>query len=188
MTVPMTISSLAGVSETSAPTLVKIPMTLAQFEALGETHHTEYYDGTCVVNPPLRPHVRAQLRLRDLLTPACPDGFEILVEWGWHTSDSSFRPDVMVVPLDGPVDVQRDPPLLIAEVMSPSNRWADLVTKRQKYAEAGLPWYWIVDLDKPSLTVLRNIDDLFVELQTLTRAGRTVGPLQVDVDPAALTS
>jgi Uma2 family endonuclease len=163
-------------------------MTREQFDALGETKHHEFYDGMCVVNPPRYAHALASKRLVQLLDPACPPGFHALAEWGWETADSVFEPDVMVVPVDPPSDVLRDPPLLIVEILSPSNREADLITKRRKYAECGLPWYWIVDPDKPSLTVLRNIDDLFVELQTLTRAGRTVGPLQVEVDPAALAS
>jgi Uma2 family endonuclease len=40
----------------------------------------------------------------------------------------------------GPID-------LAVEILSPSDRRADRVVKKQKYAEAGIPWYWIVDLE-----------------------------------------
>jgi Uma2 family endonuclease len=161
-------------------------MTREQFDALGETKHHEYYDGMCVVNPPRYAHARAERELLYALQAHCLPGFEVLAEWGWETGDSVFEPDLMILPLDPPPDILRDPPLLIVEILSHSNREADLITKRRKYADGGLPWYWIVDLDRSSLTVLQNLDGVFVEVQTFRAAGRTVGPLQVDVDPAVL--
>jgi Uma2 family endonuclease len=38
--------------------------------------------------------------------------------------------------------------LLAVEVLSPSNRRHDLVTKQRLYQEAGIPLYWIVDPDE----------------------------------------
>jgi Uma2 family endonuclease len=37
------------------------------------------------------------------------------------------------------------PPLLVVEVLSPSTRRSDLVRKKQIYADAGCPHYWVVD-------------------------------------------
>jgi Uma2 family endonuclease len=46
------------------------------------------------------------------------------------------------------------PPDLIVEVLSPSNRVHDLLTKRALYARAGVREYWIVDPDQRTLQIL----------------------------------
>lgn len=43
---------------------------------------------------------------------------------------------------------------LAMEVVSDSNRDLDLVTKREEYARAGIPEYWIVDATEGRITVL----------------------------------
>ncbi len=73
-------------------------------------------------------------------------------------------------------------------MLSPSNREADLVIKRAKYARAGLPWYWVVDLVAQELIVLRNEAGELVEVQRDPRRpgdadGRAV---RIAVDPATL--
>jgi Uma2 family endonuclease len=45
-------------------------------------------------------------------------------------------------------------PDLVIEIVSPKNRRHDLVTKRDEYAEAGIPEYWIVDPEEETITVL----------------------------------
>jgi len=170
----------------TVPALVKFPMSEADFLALGETKHHEYYDGMCVVNPPNRRHSRAEFALAKILDENTPEGYVMQPEWGWRTGSSWFEPDIMIVPIDGPDDVAVDPPLLIVEILSPSNKLDDLVTKRTKYADGGLPWYWLVDLDERTLTVLELVDGAFVERQRLSGTGTTVGPLQVVVDPTNL--
>ncbi len=44
-------------------------------------------------------------------------------------------------------------PDLVMEVVSENNRRHDLVTKRDEYAEAGIPEYWIVDPQEGTITV-----------------------------------
>jgi Uma2 family endonuclease len=39
--------------------------------------------------------------------------------------------------------------VLVVEILSPSSRNTDHRAKRVEYAEAGIPHYWIVDLDDP---------------------------------------
>lgn len=181
-----TILQRVETTTTSRPALVKTVMSEAQFLALGETKHHEYYDGMCVVNPPNRRHARAEAALFRILEHHVPPGHELLIEWGWRTGGSWFEPDLMILPSDGPLDMAVDPPLLIVEITSPSNRLDDLVTKRQKYAAGGLAWYWLVEVDQGTLTVLELVDDLFIERQRLTAPGVTVGPVRVEIDPTAL--
>ena len=52
---------------------------------------------------------------------------------------------------------------LVVEVVSPDNPDRDLVAKRQDYAEAGIPEYWIVDPRYETVTVLTLEDDAYVE-------------------------
>jgi Uma2 family endonuclease len=44
---------------------------------------------------------------------------------------------------------------LVMEIVSPDDPARDLVTKRQEYAEAGIPEYWIVDPRSETITVLK---------------------------------
>jgi Uma2 family endonuclease len=179
-----TVTTLSSVA--IQPALVKTVMSEVEYLALGETKHDEYYDGMRIVNPPTRRHQRAEMAVYEVLRPLVPEGYELFVEWGWRTGASWFRPDLMIVPADGPADIARDPPLLIVEIVSPANRLDDIVTKREKYARGGLSWYWIVDLDEPSLLVLQLVNGVMIERQRLSAAGTTFGPLRVEIDPAAL--
>jgi Uma2 family endonuclease len=179
-----TVTTLASLE--TRPALVKMPMSEEEYLALGETKHLEYHDGMCVVNPPTIRHQRAERRLGNLLERVLPEGFEIIAESGWRTGGSWFEPDLMVVPVESPQDVAVDAPLLVVEILSPPNRLDDILTKRDKYAAGRLPWYWIVDLDEPSVSVLELDDGRFVERQRLTATGTTVAPVEASIDPAAL--
>jgi Uma2 family endonuclease len=46
-------------------------------------------------------------------------------------------------------------PLLLAEVFSPATARIDALIKRDLYARAGVAWYWMVDPEVPSVTILR---------------------------------
>jgi hypothetical protein len=57
------------------------------------------------------------------------------------------------------------------------------------HGAAGLPWYWLVDLDTPLVTVMRNDGGTLVEAQQIGAGGAvTTGPVEVFVDPASLTT
>jgi Uma2 family endonuclease len=59
-------------------------------------------------------------------------------------------------------------PVLAAEVLSPSSLGIDRLLKRNVYAELGVPSYWIVDLDDPSVTVLTLSGGAYTEKATFT--------------------
>ena len=52
---------------------------------------------------------------------------------------------------------------LVMEVVSPDDPQRDLVTKRQEYAEARIPEYWIVHPENTTITVLRLDQRRYVE-------------------------
>lgn len=114
-------------------------------------HRYELLDGTLLVSPapPFR-HQRAVANLHLLLEAACsPD----LV---------APRPQFTDRDLPGP-------PLLAVEVLSPSTR-IDLLLKRDRLQAAGVPSYWLVDADTPSLTALELVDGVYAEVAS--RRGR----------------
>ena len=52
---------------------------------------------------------------------------------------------------------------MVVEVVSPDGPERDLVHKRDDYAEAGIPEYWIVDPELETVTVLKLEDGGYVE-------------------------
>jgi Uma2 family endonuclease len=80
------------------------------------------------------------------------------------------------------------PPVLVVEVLSPTGRGRDLFEKRRIYAEGGAGWYWIVDPDEPSLTVLRLAGDQYELAARIVNAEvyETGEPMSLRVVPAEL--
>lgn len=98
------------------------------------------------------PYVRAHRMGRVCFSPADLD----------FRSGQLLQPDLFVGARVG----SRDPvdwtdygiPLLVVEVLSPSTEHHDRVTKRRHYQRAGVPVYWIVDLDVRKVEVWRPGD------------------------------
>lgn len=61
---------------------------------------------------------------------------------------------------------------VVLEVVSPDNPERDRVQKRQDYAEAGIPEYWIADPAAETIHVLRLEAGGYVEHSVCGRAGR----------------
>ena len=74
------------------------------------------------------------------------------------------EPDLIVAPES---DITSDdlpvPPLLVIEILSPSTAYLDRGRKRDIYADAGIPHYWIVDPSAPALTVYALTDGTYAE-------------------------
>lgn len=169
------------------------PFTVADLEHLPhDGRRYELVDGLLVVTP--APHLRHQRvlgRLYLLLAASCPTELEVLfapVDWriSRHTQ---LQPDLLVFPR-APVDAPRleRPPLLVVEVLSPSTRAYDHGTKRLAYAAGAAASYWIVDADRPSVTVLALRDGTYDEV-AVARGGESVAldqPFPVTVIAADL--
>ena len=61
---------------------------------------------------------------------------------------------------------------LTLEVVSAEKPERDLVDKRQDYAEAKVPEYWIVNPQTATITVLRLVNDVYVEHGVFVRGQR----------------
>ncbi|MDQ2996133.1 MAG: Uma2 family endonuclease [Chloroflexota bacterium] len=77
---------------------------------------------------------------------------------------------------------------LVMEIVSPDDPDRDLVTKREEYAQIGIPEYWIIHPQKEMITVLRLQGQSYVEHGEFER-GQTAASVVlqgfvVDVDAA----
>ena len=73
-----------------------------------------------------------------------------------------------------------DAPDLVVEILSPSNRRSDEVTKRDLYDRTGVPEYWIVDPDAETVKVFRRDGERFGRPQLLsTRENDVLGTPQL---------
>lgn len=73
------------------------------------------------------------------------------------------QPDVLIV-CDRDIVIRRcvyGAPDFVAEVLSPSTKKKDIYIKTQKYANAGVREYWMVDPDKQKVVVYRFEEDEF---------------------------
>jgi Uma2 family endonuclease len=143
-------------------------LTLAQFDALpddGMRH--ELLDGRLLVTPaPKEEHQRAAGVCYSRLLRVCPDDMEVFfAPFDFRPNGkTSLQPDLMVFQYDNPnEDETRRTLILVVEVLSPSNRSTDLITKRHAYEKAGVTSYWIIDPDAFVLTVLELENGQYVE-------------------------
>jgi len=147
------------------------PLTRSDLEGLGEQpddgHRYELIDGVLIVSP--GPQFRHQVvvgNLHLLLRQACPTGLQVLLApfAVVLADDTEVQPDLIVAPLSQFTRKELPgAPLLAIEVLSSSTRRVDLLLKRDRLQAAGVPSYWLVDPDTPSVTVLELEDGIYVE-------------------------
>jgi Uma2 family endonuclease len=153
----------------------------------------EVIDGRLVVTgvqPPA--HQAAVVALMVMLKQACPP--DLLVSVGSldfrPSRRLSLRPDIMVSSRAeaGPQYVQKAE--LAVEVLSPTTRVTDVVTKRELYAHHGVPAYWLLDPDRQELTIL-HLTPTGYTCQAVLQAEETfhtTTPFPLTLSPAALMS
>jgi Uma2 family endonuclease len=141
--------------------------TIADLDGLPEDgRRYELARGVLLVSPMARRlHQIGCAGIGDALKAACPPhlfvfGLAINVD---DPDDTHFEPDVTVVRREFAKVENGDVPLLAVEVRSPSTAGRDAVLKRREYARLGIPSYWMLDVDAPSLRVLELEGDDYVE-------------------------
>ncbi|MEV6319761.1 Uma2 family endonuclease [Nocardia sp. NPDC051787] len=176
-------------------------LTLEDWIALPEDNSRSYelVEGVLVVSPkPVSQHQRAFWRLAAQLEPQLPPTLgvladtEVLIDAG--RLPTIRVPDIIVVPEAG---INTNPPrwdaadvLLAVEILSPGSRRTDRVTKFFEYAEAGISYYWLIDLDEPTSLAAYHLIDRDYEL-VAEQSGQVTLDLAgtpVTLDIAALTS
>lgn len=138
-------------------------MSFREFEQMPDSDRRyELRHGELVeVPPPQLPHARIQLRLRDLLLgTAARDkgvvvtefGFRVLPEYEWRIADIAFveQEHWARLPENGYFD---GAPELVIEVLSPSNRAAEIADKQRLCLANGAKEFWIVDAKRAQVRV-----------------------------------
>jgi Uma2 family endonuclease len=181
------------------------PYTLYDLDALPEEgKRYELADGWLTELSPSPWHDHGADRLKEILKAAAGQaGADVYVAGGPNdvsTPAGIRKPDVFVVPKDvarGAISRRvrtyyASDLLLVAEVVSPrsGSERTDRVQKVGEYAKAGIPLYWIIELDPdPKVTVL-SLGDGAYEFAAEVRAGHVLSvqePFPVSFDPVALT-
>lgn len=150
-------------------------LTVSDLYAMPESGRGERYeliDGALVVNPaPVSRHQTVSSNL----------GFHLSVHVranrpGWVRNNSGVYidertyviPDIVFIARErqniiGSTNIEAAPDL-VCEILSPSSRRSDVLTKRSLYARIGVREYWIVDPDAQSVTVLALESGSYVEV------------------------
>lgn len=170
------------------------PWTLADLASLPDDgQRYEIVDGSLLVSPPLTVlHQAVTARISRLLAAAAGSELEVLEGVGVQLPNGLLVPDVVVAhgasvwsgrSVLAPADL-----LLAVEVVSPSSRTTDRITKPALYAAARVPAYWRVELGRetPSVVTYRLSGTTYAEQVTAT-AEEPVSvdwPLTVRLAPA----
>lgn len=180
------------------------PLSVEQYAALPEDLGVrfELQEGNLVVSPrPTRRHQKFLSRLFVELDRQAPDWVDVVVDVDVDLGLTApgrpgfvRAPDLIASTAEGAARVyaeggfQRAAEVVLAvEVLSPGSRRTDSVIKLGEYADAGIPHYWIVDLDDgPSLQALRLVDGAYREVETFGDAVQLVEPFPVRLTLSAL--
>jgi len=175
--------------------------TVTEYLALGETElgYDELVEGRGFMSPSPGPdHNRAVFRVAVQLEPQLPSGFEVLLDLDVNLELAppdapgfTRRPDLIVARRSARERVRQEGGIIraaevvvVAEFVSPGSKRTDHVAKRADYADAGIPHYWIVDLDDPiSLVACHLGGELgYVDGGAVTGTFTTTEPFPVRLD------
>lgn len=163
--------------EVSPAGAVRREVTIAGWLAVPEEARAELIGGRLVHQGMPGPrHGRAQLgagsRLRDPYDRRPgggdkPGGWWLSQEVDMFIGGIGCRPDLLGwrrerfprLPEPDQRGVVTDVPDWICEVLSPSTRQTDWGSKRLAYHQAGVPFYWLLDPDNETLTVLHRAEE-----------------------------
>lgn len=167
-------------------------LSLDDWRALPEDAATrsELQEGVHIRSPrPSKSHARVIARLLTQLAPQLPVDLEALPEVEIvvdHRPPPTVRvPDIVVCTVTVDDAVAVSDVVVAIEVISPGSRRTDRVTKLSEYAEAGIPFYWIVDPTDRTMTALK-LTSTGYRGESHTGSYRSTGPLALNIDLDAL--
>ncbi|MFC9690805.1 Uma2 family endonuclease [Kribbella sp. NPDC056951] len=176
-------------------------LTVGEYAALGEdgSGRSELMEGNLVMSPgPSPDHSMAALRIALQLMPQLSSDLEVItdvdIDLELAPADQpgfSRRPDVIVVRRTARPRVRTEgglirasEVLIVVEIVSPGSRRTDNVVKRAEYADAGIPYYWIVDIQDPVSLLACHLTDKFGYLDDQVVGGTfaSTAPMSITLD------
>lgn len=144
-------------------------ITLDHVAAMAEADEHHKYELTAegvlvVMTPPTLAHQRIVMSLIFWLARFGYSEGQVFTDLGIFTGGGR-QPDLTVWADDDAAQEAEssycgtDGLLLAIEVLSRSSKVEDKVRKREEYARAGIPRYWIVEQDKPQTVLMLALDD-----------------------------
>ena len=149
--------------------------TIEDLMALPEDTRAELIDGEIVMMAPVAAShaeicahliIEAGSYLKNKKGPKDVDFWRILTEaWTYYDELNSFvhdiagfsRQDLPKLPGTGPIHAK---PIWVCEILSPSNQKNDTLYKKKILEQYQVPYYWIVDPRKKTITVNQVIYSL----------------------------
>jgi Uma2 family endonuclease len=177
------------------------PWTMEQVLALGEDRgqRRELMGEALLMSPaPGFKHQRASRRLAQMLDIAAERAgasVEVLEAVNVVLPDGLFIPDIVVVDAAAaskdPVTCDAEAVWFVVEIVSPSSsgRRTDRLLKPPYYAEAGIEWYWRVELEPTAALIVAQLEAGRYVDRVVAEAGCTTlvdKPFPVELDPGAL--
>ncbi|MGQ0573718.1 MAG: Uma2 family endonuclease [Pseudonocardia sp.] len=180
-------------------------LSVDEYAALPEDSDARYelHEGAVVMSPkPVPRHQRCQWRFGRRLESLLPAGYELLPDVDVdlqlaprHAPGFARAPDLVVVDAgaadrvhaEGGFILAREV-LVVVEILSPTTKRTDTVVKHAEYADAGIPHYWMIDIEKPvSLVACHLGGELgYVDAPAVTGTFRTTVPFTVAIELDAL--
>jgi Uma2 family endonuclease len=144
-------------------------ITLATVAAMADADEHHKYELTAegVLLVMTSPTIAHQRIVTSLMFWFARNGFaegQIFTDLGIFTG-GGHQPDFTVwVDDEAPQPIESsycgtDGLLLAIEIVSPASRMEDNVRKREEYARAGIPRYWIIEQDEPQTVKMLVLDD-----------------------------
>jgi Uma2 family endonuclease len=180
------------------------PLTVAEYLEIGEIEpgYPELVEGCLLMSPtPVPDHNYALLEIAVQLRSQLPRGLEVLqdmdvdLQLARPEAPGTVRcPDLIVVPHDARLRVRREggviraSEVLVAVETLPGSMRIDHTHKRVEYADAGIPHYWIVDIDPPVSLLACHVAGEFgyADAGAVTGTFTTAEPFPVEIDLGAL--
>ncbi len=165
--------------------------TVDDLEAMpGDGKRYELIGGAIVMTPapePIHQRVGGEVFVR--IREACPPGHQVFfspIDFDLP-GGQRVEPDIIVVP-DASVGEKRlsGAALLVVEIVSPGSAVNDRVTKREIYAAAGVPAYWIIDPRAGHILALRLVDGAYLPYADTTGPVTLDWPVEVSFSVAEL--
>jgi Uma2 family endonuclease len=169
-------------------------LTVDDLADLPEDLRYELIDGRLVLTPHARPsHQMISKNVGFAIDQRCPEEFVLNIEQAILIAPHiELVPDAVILSEAAPdtSPVPADDVLLVVEVISKSSQSTDRKYKLDRYANAGIPFYWIIDplADRVTFTQFSlHVDGFYTEVLQTDRRVTVQEPWEITLDLPAWT-